>query len=264
MTPKLLFFDVDNTLVDPRTHDVPESAVRALTRARANGHHLFINTGRVKSIMQAALQKLPMDGICYGCGSHIEYRGEILLEKFVPAEDVRIIRDAMLTDNIQGIFQGPEFCYFDDRTPRFPNYLAFIKSDYDQDYHAEMRSMYEDDMKINKLMTFRTEESDYADYRARLAEKYQLVEQKNGYVEIMPLPYSKATAIDFLMEHLRIPAEDVYTFGDSTNDLPMLTHAGTSVCMGNGYEEVKKVVDYVTTAIDDDGILHALEHFALI
>lgn len=34
--------------------------------------------------------------------------------------------------------------------------------------------------------------------------------------------------------------------------------------MGNACEALKEVADYVTTSVDDDGILNALEHFELI
>jgi predicted mannosyl-3-phosphoglycerate phosphatase (HAD superfamily) len=42
---KLLFFDIDGTLWDNRSR-IPESTVRAIRRARENGHLAFINSGR--------------------------------------------------------------------------------------------------------------------------------------------------------------------------------------------------------------------------
>ena len=41
-----LFFDIDGTLIDDRTNELPESAAEAVKRARAAGHLIFINTGR--------------------------------------------------------------------------------------------------------------------------------------------------------------------------------------------------------------------------
>ena len=43
---KALFFDIDGTLVSFTTHKIPDSAVRALARAKENGHKVFIATGR--------------------------------------------------------------------------------------------------------------------------------------------------------------------------------------------------------------------------
>ena len=41
-----LFFDIDGTLVSFKTHQIPPSTILALTQAKANGHKVFIATGR--------------------------------------------------------------------------------------------------------------------------------------------------------------------------------------------------------------------------
>ena len=46
MSKKALFYDIDGTLLSEVTHEVPESAKRALKEARARGHMVFINSGR--------------------------------------------------------------------------------------------------------------------------------------------------------------------------------------------------------------------------
>ncbi|MCI9136809.1 MAG: HAD hydrolase family protein, partial [Lachnospiraceae bacterium] len=46
MSRKILFFDVDETLMDGRTQRIPDSAVKAIIEAHENGHLIFINTGR--------------------------------------------------------------------------------------------------------------------------------------------------------------------------------------------------------------------------
>ena len=43
---KALFFDIDGTLVSFTTHAIPQSTVKALTRAREKGIKIFISTGR--------------------------------------------------------------------------------------------------------------------------------------------------------------------------------------------------------------------------
>ena len=53
-------------------------------------------------------------------------------------------------------------------------------------------------------------------------------------------------------------------FGDGGNDIEMLRYAGIGVAMGNADDAVKAAADYVTTSVDDDGIMNALKHFGLI
>ena len=43
---KILFFDVDDTLVDSKTGKVPESTIEALHNLQENGHKICISTGR--------------------------------------------------------------------------------------------------------------------------------------------------------------------------------------------------------------------------
>lgn len=48
---KALFFDIDGTLVSFNTHEIPSSALSAITEAKAKGIKIFIATGRPKEII---------------------------------------------------------------------------------------------------------------------------------------------------------------------------------------------------------------------
>lgn len=43
-----------------------------------------------------------------------------------------------------------------------------------------------------------------------------------------------------------------------------ILQAGIGVAMGNAIDALKQQADYVTTSVDDDGILNALRHFQVI
>jgi HAD superfamily hydrolase (TIGR01484 family) len=45
---KIIFIDVDGTLLDYE-NKLPQSAVKAIQQARANGHKVYICTGRSKA-----------------------------------------------------------------------------------------------------------------------------------------------------------------------------------------------------------------------
>ena len=53
-------------------------------------------------------------------------------------------------------------------------------------------------------------------------------------------------------------------FGDGGNDTSMILQAGIGVAMGNAIDELKQQADYVTTSVDEDGILNPLRHFQVI
>ena len=52
--------------------------------------------------------------------------------------------------------------------------------------------------------------------------------------------------------------------GDSGNDVPMLRAADVGVAMGNATQEAKAAADFVTTAMDDDGLWNAFKRLGLL
>lgn len=48
------------------------------------------------------------------------------------------------------------------------------------------------------------------------------------------------------------------------NDYDIVKTAGIGIAMGNAMEELKEAADYVTDAVDSDGIRNACVHFGLI
>ena len=87
----------------------------------------------------------------------------------------------------------------------------------------------------------------------------------SNFREFVPLGYSKATGLNYVLDYYRIDKKDAYAFGDSNNDLPMLTALTNSVAMGNASPATLfDKVSYVTKCASEDGIRLALEHFGFI
>ena len=52
-------------------------------------------------------------------------------------------------------------------------------------------------------------------------------------------------------------------FLENKNDIEVVQEAGIGVAMGNAVDALKKVADYVTAPIEEDGIYKACEHLHL-
>ena len=85
----------------------------------------------------------------------------------------------------------------------------------------------------------------------------------NGLIEVVPLGISKATGVDELARPLGISSEEVVTFGDMPNDIPMLSWAGLGVAMGNAHPDAVAAADEVTADNSDDGVARVLERWWL-
>ena len=74
----------------------------------------------------------------------------------------------------------------------------------------------------------------------------------------------KAKGIEKLLQYYGIKKEETMAFGDGENDIDMLDYCHIGIAMGNAHEDLKKVADYITEDIDDNGVELALKHFGLI
>lgn len=65
-----------------------------------------------------------------------------------------------------------------------------------------------------------------------------------GFLNVVPLGYSKATGIDYLCAAMGISLDEVMVFGDGGNDLEMLQHVENSVAVANAVPEVLEAAHY--------------------
>lgn len=97
MTPKLLFFDIDGTLLD-YTGKMPASAKEALRQARLAGHRLVICSGR-SGHQLSDWMFTDFDGIINCTGARVIFKQNVIYEHFVPREDVRRAREVLEAAN---------------------------------------------------------------------------------------------------------------------------------------------------------------------
>ena len=75
---------------------------------------------------------------------------------------------------------------------------------------------------------------------------------------------TKAGAIQTLLDHLGAKVEDTIAIGDAKIDIPMLEYCAAGIALGSGGDEIKAMEDYVTDAVENDGLYKAFEHFGLL
>lgn len=278
MTGKLIFFDIDGTLWDWNRH-IPESTVSAIKMLRENGHLVFINSGRSRSnIRSEKLMALGFDGIVAACGTHIEMNNKIIQEKLMEPDVTRLLVDTITRNRMPVVLEGPEKHWISEKgfdEDEFVDYLFETLGD-----AAVLLDGYSEDMKINKFSADVLVQTDYDAIKKDLSPYFYFIEHgltpdikekamsdQNrilAVIEAAPLGYSKGTAIRWLCNYLGADISDTFAVGDSANDIEMLQAAGHSIAMGNSTDAVKKISEYTTTDINDDGIYNAMKHYGLI
>ncbi len=259
---KVIFFDVDGTLIteDGRAY-IPDSTRRAIAQARKNGHLTFINSGRTAFNLSSRIRELGFDGYVFGCGTYIEYHGEVLLHNRLEQDFCRRIAVIMRKSGAMPVYEGHKCLYFDKEIPETEDLRYFKEVFLDEGIPVD-HDVSEPDFSFDKFV-FWKHGSDTEKLTDIISQDFSVIDRGDGFYENVPKGFSKATAIFKLLEILDIPLENAYAIGDSANDLPMLQAVPNSIVMG-GKKEIYPCASFVTKTVEEDGIEFALKHFNII
>ncbi len=92
------------------------------------------------------------------------------------------------------------------------------------------------------------------DARKQFAGRVSVTCSKPYFLEFNPNEATKGNALRWCAEHFGFDMNCAVTFGDSLNDLSMLTAAGLGVVMENGREDVKKLIPTHCRSNMEDGV----------
>lgn len=261
MQKKVLFFDIDNTILT-RNNEIPESTFRAFEKLHENGHLVFINTGRSRAYVQdPKLLSLGFDGFITGCGTMIEYDGEIIKDSRLDIDLVEHTVNTLRKYRIRPILEGKEYLYFDESEFGSDPYGMKLKREL-----GERRLTIENEWRKWEIYKYACDTTGSARDSCfeELKEYYDFMIHNERVVEIVPKGCHKGVGILDVCSYLGIDVKDTIAFGDSANDIGMLETAGYAVVVGNGSEAAKAYADYVTTDLLDDGIWNACKYLKLI
>ncbi len=261
MERKIIFFDIDGTILSHRNYTISASTKSAIRKAKEKGHLTFVNTGRTFSEIDEEVKSVGFDGYVCGCGTCIYHDSSIIFHTKLES-DIRknIIRDLERL-NINAVMEGNHAIYFNRQlvNPKLQHLYDMYKN-----LGFNVRTYDDPDMVFDKFCIWIDLKSDVHAFCDIYKDQLDFISRENLFLEVIPKGYSKATGIKYLLSHLNLPHESTYAFGDSANDLTMLNYVKHSIGMGNSEEEIKKIVTYITKDVDDDGIAHALKHFNII
>ena len=256
-----LFFDIDGTLVSFKTHEIPASTIFALTQAKANGSRVYIATGRPPLIITnlGAIEHL-IDGYITTNGALCFVGDQFVTCQPIPHEDVMTcVEDCREKGNSLIVVGRKDVAVFDPRgdVDRIFRQMLAVKN---LDKVLPLDAVLQQD--ILQLTAFFP-----ADYEPVLmARMSQCVSGRwhPEFTDITANGADKGKGILAIARHEGFDVGRTMAFGDGGNDTSMILQAGVGVAMGNAIDDLKRQADYVTTSVDDDGILNALRHFDVI
>ncbi len=252
---KAVFFDFDHTLYSHKSRCIPQSAKDAIKALQRKGILCVLATGRHKvelgNFPEAFTVGLDgfvtIDGqLCLDRDANTICRNEITgnlkedLLKLFESKDVHVIliEEDRMYANIPRESVTPGMTNIRHGVGTYtgsPLYMGVVYVEHDQEA-----------------------------WLAKRLPDGRFLRWGDPGVDVVPPGRDKVAGIRSFLEYHGMGNEQYITFGDGWNDIDMIKSAPIGIAMGNAQEAVKKVADYVTTDIDDDGIYNALVHYGLI
>ena len=256
MKQKIIFLDIDGTLTLPGRNEPPETAVRAIARARREGHLVFLCTGRNYSMLRPLL-KYDFDGLIASMGGYVECQGKAIFDCPMTESQRRTAMEVLEKNGVFRTIECMDGSYTDD------GLKEFLRSHAAEGSNSELLRLRE---QIEKELNILPME----EYRGQPVYKILVfcMQEKggDGFIngEIVNRRFDKGKAIIRVCDYLHIPVSDSIAFGDSMNDREMLEAAGLGICMENGSESLKKYADDICPSVQNNGICSAFLKHGLI
>lgn len=260
MNSKIIFFDIDGTILSHRTLTISDHTRKAIRQAQENGHLTFINTGRTIGEIDPMIIELGFDGYICGCGTYISYHDSILHQVTIPQKTIHELINDFRSYQLEAILEGTNAIYYDNHISN--RVVQKIKDEHSVNFNVQTWDA--PDISADKFCIWSKASENFPKFYEKYKDRFDFIIRGRNFAEVVPKGYSKATGILLLLEHLKLSLEDTFAIGDSANDLAMLQCVNTSIAMGNSSDELKALVSYVTKDVDEDGVYYAMKEYGLI
>lgn len=261
MKVKAIFFDIDGTLVSFRTHRIPSSTRDALFQLHEKGIKTFVATGRPWMIIDN-LGDCPFDGFITMNGSSC-FTSEFhpIFKKSIPKDNIQRLIDSGLADRFIFEFASDHDMFITGINYRVLEVARLINLSAPR--IAPLEEALQNDY-FEMMGYFTAEEAEVEQIFENVLYDCLPMRWHPSFTDIIAKGNSKSVGIDHVLNYYGIDLSESMAFGDGGNDIPMLQHVAIGVAMDNAEQKVKEVADYVTTGVDDDGVLLALKHFGVL
>lgn len=256
---KAVFFDIDGTIFSHTTASIPESAIEAVRKLRENGILVFIATGRHPLALKELhiMDSITADAMITINGGYCYNDKEPIYENTLDKQDLLYIQSYVKQHHFP--------CMFIEKDRMYHNYVDGLVEKVCASIHTASAPVGDVERikteGIFQVVTYM--EEDDMEFFSGIAHG-KITRWNPGAVDIIPATGGKHIGIERILAYYGLKKEETMAFGDADNDLEMFELVQTAVAMGNGNENVKAAADYITNAIDEDGIYQGLKHYELI
>lgn len=264
MSKKVIFFDVDGTLLDysigmPRPL---QTTIDSIEKLKENGHLVVIATGRPKSFIPKEILKLNFHGYITSNGAVVETKGEKITSKNLDKETLEKSIALFRKEEIEFILEG-----------YYKSYFSNLKSQESKDFYEKFGVPKEnmtdkwnlDEIQVQKMVATILNDTQMKKCRELLQDQFVFMRHPGAFsYDIYSKSCSKADGIKDFLNHTGLKIENTYGFGDGYNDIEMIQAVAKGIAMGNANEDLKKHASHITDEVNNHGIVNGLNYMGLI
>jgi Cof subfamily protein (haloacid dehalogenase superfamily) len=273
---RIAFLDVDGTIIDSGEFIAP-STIDAVRTARANGHLVYLSTGRASVEIYPAIRDIGFDGVISAGGGFAEVGDELVIARTMPEEAVSRMIDFYESSGFDFYLQSYDEVYPSPGVrARFAEYLSGDVAGSgtpDVEEHPALKAFADvrpyNRVGIAKSIFLGGDLTAFDRVSAALSDDFHVITGTIPYIgrgggEVTLGGVNKGSTILRLLEHLGLEPSSAIGIGDSSNDIEMLQVCGVGIAMGNAEPEIKAHADEATTSVLDDGIWNAFRRHGLV
>lgn len=246
---KIIFFDIDGTLIDMRTKRISEKMLETLIRLKQQGILLCIATGR-SPVSLPHFEGVEFDAFLTFNGSYCFNKHQTIFSNPIPAEDVQtIIRNAAAIGRPVSLATRERLAA-NGQDADLREYYSFAHLELETAEDFEEVAAEE----IYQVMLGCVE----AEYPAVMKDVHhaKIAAWWDRAVDIIPSDGGKGIGVEKILEYYQLDRSQALAFGDGNNDIEMLQAVGTGVAMENASPQLKAAADAVCGHVAQDGIYH--------
>ncbi|MFP3455160.1 Cof-type HAD-IIB family hydrolase [Psychrobacter sp. SIMBA_152] len=257
-TPKIIFFDIDDTL--SRNGIIAEHNKATLEQLADTDIKLVISTGRSKAILPedilALLDADILDAIiCMNGQYSFDKSGRISHYPLTAEQTDKIVRLCQQSDLIHK-FDSATHIAWSGENERLREFNAVTPNSILDPEYYKSNTVYQCSVFFNNQQE-KMQDIDFAQYDLKLVHWHQIG------ADILPAEASKARGIKDVCEYYAVDASECMAFGDGMNDLEMFDLVGFAVAMGDAQPALIERADFVTGTIEEYGIQTVLNQLAM-
>lgn len=262
MEKKIVFFDIDGTLIDNETQQFPESAIHAIAALRKSGHLAAICTGRPYGHIDPRVMALSWDGCISGCGLQVRSGSELIYDAAPTGAQCAEIRELVRQCGLAVFYETHDGLILDGDRPLGADGALEVERLRQRGMEI-LESPDRPDFSFEKFVAYDLGNCNRECFWAAASQHFCLIDRGRGMIEGVLRGNSKSTGIRRLLAHCGMTAQNACAFGDSPNDLPMFSCVAQPVAMGGSPRALTDAAVLTTATVLEDGIAKGLSLLGL-